>query len=69
MNIEVNNKTATKYIVYWDDMDGAFSGSLFDDLAIARAAASRYALNNPGQEFHVAAHMVTFRAETVVKEV
>ena len=63
MNIGAN----TKYLVYTND-DGV-TIETYDDLAIARAAASRYAMDNPGQEFHVAAHMVTFRAETVVKEV
>lgn len=60
----------TKYLVYyWDEDDCSFRGELFDDLASARAYASDQAKDHPGQEFHVATHMTTFRAETVVKEV
>lgn len=67
MNIEANTKTATKYLVY--TCDEGVTIETYDDLASARGAAFRYALDNPGSEFHVAAHMTTFRAETVVKEV
>lgn len=64
---DCNTKTTTKYLVYTDDEE--FHVEAYDDLASARAAASRYAMDHPGDEFHVAAHMATFRAETVVKEV
>lgn len=63
----MNIGTNTKYLVYTNAYDWQIES--YDDLASARAAASKYAMDRPGEEFHVAAHMVTFRAETVVKEV
>lgn len=69
MNIEANTKTTTKYIVYWegDSLEPDFG--VYYTLATARTKASELASNHPGKEFHIAAHMATFRAETVVKEV
>ena len=69
MNIEANTKTTTKYLVYWEDDSLEPDFGVYDDLATARAAASELAKRYPGKEYHVAAHMATFRAETVVKEV
>lgn len=67
---EANTKTATKYVVYrWDAENGVVCASICLDLVSARNMASSAATDNPGKEFHIAAHMTTFRAETVVKEV
>lgn len=65
----MTDKTPTKYLVYWDDEDGVGHFDAHPDLATARTAASDFAKIYPGTEFHIAAHMATFRAETVVKEV
>ena len=69
MNIEANTKTTTTYLViqYGDRDDHTIE--TYSDLASARAVASQAAMNHPGEEFHVAAHMTTFRAEITVKEV
>lgn len=66
---DCNTKTTTKYLVYWENNSLEPDFGVYGDLATARAAASDLAERHPGQEFHVAAHMATFRAETVVKEV
>ena len=62
-------KTTTKYLVYWDDEGGVGRFDVHPDLAAARTAASDFAKAYPRTEFHIAAHMTTFRAEAVVKEV
>jgi len=63
----MTDKTTTKYLVYYeDDLHDHFE--VYDDLPTARTAASSLANKTSGKEFHVAAHLTTFRAETVVKE-
>jgi hypothetical protein len=61
-------KTTTKYLVYWEADDCAENFEVYPDLATARATAGQYAQGAPGMSFHIAAHVTTFRAETVVKE-
>lgn len=65
----MTGKTTTTYLVYWDDEDGVGHFDAHPDLATARTAASDFAKYYPGREFHVAARVTTFRADTVVKEV
>ena len=62
-------KTTTKYVVYRETADCEDVFDIYDDLPTARAAASNCAKAYPGREVHVAAHLTTFCAETVVKEV
>lgn len=64
----MTDKTTTKYLVYWEDVDCEEHFEVFADLPTARAAASGAAARTLGREFHIAAHVTTFRAETVVKE-
>lgn len=68
---DCNTKTATKYVVYVDATERSNGGiyHITHDINEARTIAQEQAMESPGQEFHVAAHMTTFRAETVVKEV
>lgn len=64
----MSDDAETSYIVYWAD-DYDWHIETYNDLASARAAATNFAEYYPGRDIHVSAHMATFRAETVVKEV
>lgn len=65
----MTDKTTTKYLVYWESDSLEPDFGVYYTLEAARKKASELASNHPGKEYHIAAHMTTFRAETVVKEV
>ena len=65
----MTGKTTTTYLVYWEDDSLEPDFGVYDELATARTRASELAKKHPGKEFHIAAHVTTFRADTVVKEV